>query len=144
MPAMNQLLFFVFFLAVVIPQNVHAQTASPYKVCVSKATFVYPRKHQRVIAGGTMYIGVRPTNPKDIAFMELYLNGIFIGRDHSYPFLWGRDRSSKLRKIQRGIYRLECRIYDRCQTKHSLYKTIEVKPALTPAYKGYHPQNQLK
>ena len=141
---MNQLLFYVFFLAVVLPQNAQAQTASPYKVCVSKATLVYPKKRQRIIAGGTLLIGVRPTNPRDITFMELYLNGIFIGRDHSYPFLWGRERSSKLRKIQRGIYRLECRIYDRCHTKHSVYMTIEVKPARTLANKGYHPQNQLK
>jgi len=141
---MKTVLFYVLFSAVVLVQESYAQTAGRYQVCVNKATFSYPKKHQRIVAGGTMYIGVTPTNPSDIAFMELYLNGIFIGRDHSIPFLWGRERTSKLRKIKRGNYRLECRIEDRCGTTHSIYKTIVVKPTLMPAVTGLDLQNQLK
>lgn len=98
--------------------------------CEWDSYFKYPKSNGTYPKGKDVYVRVEPKNYRDIAMMELYLNGKFIRKETSYPFEWARPNSNGdhyLRNLHPGTYKLKVRIKDKCGRWHEKYCIFYVK-----------------
>lgn len=97
--------------------------------CEGDAWFKYPSQ-RTYPQGSDIYVLVSPKKYRDIAAMELYVNGKFIRKETQYPFEWckGTGTSDKyLRNMKPGSYKLMCVIKTKCGEVRKEYRLFEIK-----------------
>jgi len=66
-------------------------------------------------AGKDLKVQVRAKNHHRIKYMELYINGDYVGKETSHPYDWGKQGKDKhLKNMRKGTYRMEVKIVDHC------------------------------
>ena len=80
-------------------------------------------------AGKNLTIQVKAKNYHRIKYMELYINGDYVGKETSYPYDWGKQGKDKhLKNMRAGTYKMEVKIVDHCgKTKYLKYCEYYVK-----------------
>lgn len=87
------------------------------KECNYKSYFKYPKNNGSYKYGDDVYVKVETASYKDIAEMQLYVNGKFVRTEKQYPYEWckkGGNSDQYLRNLKKGTYNLKCKVKTKC------------------------------
>jgi len=89
--------------------------------------------------GKTLKVEVYAKNYHRIKYMELYINGDYVGKETSHPYDWGKPGKDRhLKNMRAGHYKMKVKIVDHCgKTKYIDYCEYEVKRR--PTHGGHDP-----
>ena len=98
--------------------------------CKYKSWFKYPKNNSSYKYGKDVYVRVDTEKYQDIAEMHLYVNNKFVRKESQYPYEWCKGTGNNdryLRKLNKGTYKLKCRVKTKCGKWHEYYSTFHVK-----------------
>lgn len=98
--------------------------------CEGGAWFRYPRPNSTFPNGSDVYVLVTPRKIRDIASIELYINGTVVRKDTKYPYEWGKGPATSdknLRNLKPGTYKLKCLIETKCGQLFKEYLLFYIK-----------------
>ena len=135
-------LLFILSLVISFSINATAETVSTAAVCHWNSFFKYPQNNATFNSGKDVYVRVDAQKHYDIAFMELYVNGMYVRKESNYPYEWCKGSGNSdyhLRNLKAGTYKLKTRIKDKCGKYHEIYCTFHVKGNGHSPPNGHHP-----